>query len=325
MSSPDAPADERPPVALESAPCPLGCPAGDDAVLTGRDRIAGLPGEYRVVRCRACGLLRTSPRPTAETIGFYYPPDYGPYVGTRADAPSARPGGLVRFAKRLLDVRAHALPPLPPGRLLEIGCASGSYLQAMATAGWTVEGIEFSADAAADARRAGLDVAVGAIETVEKPEVRYDLIVGWMVLEHLHDPAGGLRKLARWAKPDAVLAFSVPDAGAATAVRLFGARWYDLHLPNHLFHYDRTTLTRLLEANGWRVERIVSHRTAANIVASAGYWLSDKGWRRLGQRLIDFPERGGRAGALALYPVAFVMAALGQTGRMTVWARRAAP
>jgi SAM-dependent methyltransferase len=321
MSSPEAKTQERLPVLLEDSVCPLGCTAGDETVLTGRDRLADLPGEYRVVRCRGCGLLRTSPRPTPETIGFYYPADYGPYVGTRLGEASAGPGRFVRLAKRLLDVRAQAVPPLPPGRMLEIGCASGAYLRAMADAGWAVEGIEFSPDAAAAARQAGLDVAVGAIETVDKPEGRYDLIVGWMVLEHLHDPAGGLRKLARWAKPGAVLAFSVPDAGAATAVRLFGARWYDLHLPNHLFHYDRKTLARLLEANGWRVDRIVGHRTAANIVASLGYWLADKGWRRLGQRLIDFPERGGRLGALALYPAALVMAALGQTGRMTVWAR----
>jgi len=48
----------------------------------------------------------------------------------------------------------------------------------------------------------------------------------------------------------------------------------------------------------------------------------DRGYKRLGQWLIDFAERGGRFGALAQFLPALVLAALGQTGRMTVWAQR---
>jgi 2-polyprenyl-3-methyl-5-hydroxy-6-metoxy-1,4-benzoquinol methylase len=309
------------PVELEESSCPIGCHEGQDIVFTGHDRISGIPGEYPVVRCRGCGLMRTSPRPTPDTIGFYYPADYGPYVGTSVAASAPQGSGLMRLARRLFDLKAHSTPPLPPGRMLEIGCASGSYLRDMLAQGWDAEGIEFSPVAAAAARESGLDVETGAIETLDKPAGRYDLIAGWMVLEHLHDPAGGLRKLARWAKPDGVLAFSVPDAGAAAA-KLFASRWYDLHLPNHLYHFDRRNLTRLLEANGWQVERIVHQRTLGNVLGSAGYWLTDKGWSRLGRRLIDIPERGGRLTTLAFFPLAWAMAALGQTGRMTVWARR---
>jgi SAM-dependent methyltransferase len=308
-------------VEIEDSACPLGCRGGDEPVLTGEDRITHLPGRHSVVRCRDCGLMRTSPRPTPATMGYYYPPEYAAYSVAPADAAATREGWFVKVAKRLLDVRANRIPPVAPGRMLEIGCASGRYLHAMAKAGWQVEGIELSAAAVAKARAAGLDVEAGALETAERPAGRFDLIVGWMVVEHLHDPAGGLRKLARWTKEGGMLAISVPDAGAATA-RMFGACWYDLHLPHHLYHYDRQNLTRLLEANGWHVERILSHRTLGNFIGSMGYWLTDRGWGRLGRTLEMFPERSGRLGALALYPLALLLAAFGQTGRMTVWARR---
>ncbi|MCG7928200.1 MAG: class I SAM-dependent methyltransferase, partial [Candidatus Thiodiazotropha taylori] len=65
-------------VELESKPCPLGCSPADEKVLTGHDRINNLPGEFDVVRCGNCGLLRTDPRPTPTSIGFYYPDDYSP-------------------------------------------------------------------------------------------------------------------------------------------------------------------------------------------------------------------------------------------------------
>lgn len=312
-------------MALETIPCPLGCQGPDEFVVTGHDRQHGLPGEFTVVRCQACGLARTSPRPTPESMGDYYPDDYGPYVGTRIAVDAAAQTGLkaraLATAKTVFDTKAHSLPDIPVGRMLEFGCASGNFLKLMADRGWDVEGVEFSPDAAEAARSLGFPVDIGALEGIEKAENSYDLVVGWMVVEHLHDPVGGLRKLARWTKPGGQLAVSVPDSGAAEA-RLFGKRWYALQLPNHLFHFDASSITKVMAASGWRVTRIQRHRTMSNLIASAGYWLEDKGWLRVGKALKDFPERGGRIGALALFPVSYVMASLNQTGRMTVWAER---
>jgi 2-polyprenyl-3-methyl-5-hydroxy-6-metoxy-1,4-benzoquinol methylase len=304
----------------------LGCPTKDEPVVRGHDLLHGLPGEFTVVRCVACGLQRTSPRPTPETVGLYYPDDYGPYQGTRVEHGGRGGRGLkarlLGIAKRIFDTKAQALPGVQPGRMLEIGCASGSFLHYMAQRGWQVEGIEYSATAAQSARALGYAVDTGTLESVEKPAHSYDLIVGWMVLEHLHQPVQSLRKLAGWARRDAMLVVSVPNAGSSES-RIFGPRWYALQLPTHLFHYDTSTITKIMQAGGWQVVRIHHHRTVANLVASTGYWLRDHGLARLGQRFIRFPETGGRLGALLMFPLALPLAWFGQTGRMTVWARRA--
>jgi 2-polyprenyl-3-methyl-5-hydroxy-6-metoxy-1,4-benzoquinol methylase len=293
-------------------------------VLSGRDLLHDLPGEFTVVECASCRLLRSDPRPTPATIGYYYPSDYGPYLGTivSAQAGSGLKAGLVSLGKRLFDTKAHAIPATTPGRLLEIGCASGSYLHAMAGQGWQVEGIEFSAEAAASARKLGYRVDAGAVETIDRDDAGFDLIAGWMVLEHLHQPLAVLRKLRLWVKPQGRLAVSVPNAGSLER-RLFGRNWYALQLPTHLYHYDPASIRKLMAAAGWRVTKIHHHRTLANLVASTGYWLRDKGQDALGQKLIDFPEKGGRVGALALFPFAWIAALFGQTGRMTVWAEPA--
>src|SRR3546814_5995859 len=62
-------------VVLEGVACPMGCPRGDEAVLTGHDRLHGLPGRFTVVRCNTCKLMRTTPRPDAATMGYYSPDD----------------------------------------------------------------------------------------------------------------------------------------------------------------------------------------------------------------------------------------------------------
>ena len=107
------------PVALERVGCPLGCPSDDELVITGRDRLHELPGEFRVVRCRGCGLMRTDPRPTLDGIDFYYPADYRPYLTTRVGTtPTAKvpSSGRVRTTIRRLPPRStplasHRLPP----------------------------------------------------------------------------------------------------------------------------------------------------------------------------------------------------------------------
>lgn len=313
-------------VEREDAPCPLGCERDDRILLTGGDRLHGSPGRFDVVECRQCGLKRTNPRPTPEAIGLYYPDDYGPYQGTTID-PAPNSGSVsfrrsaVGFAKRFFDTKAQSLPPQPAGRMLEIGCASGSFLEIMKRRGWHVEGIEYSDIAAQRAIDHGHKVTIGAIESIEMPSDQFDLVVGWMVVEHVHEPVAALRKLAQWSKPTAKLAISVPDQGAVEA-RIFGDRWYALQLPTHLYHYDADSIRKVLASGGWRVMRIERHRTLSNLVASIGYTLKDRGLTKAGDTLIAFPERGGRLGALLLFPFAWVAAKLGQTGRMTVWAEK---
>lgn len=310
-------------VKLEPVACPLCGSSLATHVLTSRDLLHDLPGIFSVVQCSVCSLKRTNPRPTAETIGYYYPSEYGAYVDPTT---VAIPGQTRNFAsrlyqnlKRFLNVRSHSIPSVAPGHLLEVGCATGVYLKEMALAGWSVEGIEFSADAAETAKSLGFPVETGALETIDRPSNAYDMITAWMVIEHLHEPLLVLTKMRQWIKPTGRLVLSVPNTGSMD-FRLFKSNWYALQLPTHLFHYDQKSLTRLLDRSGWKVVKVLHQRTLANYIGSMGYWLRSKGFVGLGEKLITFPERGGRIGALVMFPFAFFAAAFGQTGRMTVWA-----
>lgn len=309
-------------VSEEDISCPLGCQRNDEAVLAGHDLLHNLPGEYDVVKCRACGLIRTNPRPTPDSIGTYYPDDYGPYIGTQVRSTQLALGfkGKLKFlVKRIFETNAQKLPKLPPGRMLEIGCASGAFLHHMASVGWQVQGIEFSDKAAQVAARLGHSVHSGALETAPKPDEPFDLIVGWMVLEHLHDPVGGLQKLREWAVPGAWLVLSVPNAGSLE-FRLFGRKWYALQLPTHLYHFTPATLEKVLLAGGWKLEKVHHQRTLSNLIASIGYVLQDRGFPNIGRKFIEFIDRVG-VFTLVLFPVAWLLSLFGQTGRMTVWAR----
>lgn len=203
--------------------------------------------------------------------------------------------------------------------MLEIGCASGAFLHQMAGQGWQVQGIEFSEKAAQAAIQLGYDVHIGALETAPQPDAPVDLIMGWMVLEHLYDPVSGLQRLREWAAPGAWLALSIPNANSFE-FSLFKDKWYALQLPTHFYHFTPSTLEIMLAAGGWQLEKVYHQRVLSNLIASVGYVLRDKGYLKLGQNLIDYPDRAGW-GHYVVFPLAWLLSLFGQTGRMTVLAR----
>jgi SAM-dependent methyltransferase len=268
--------------------------------------------------------MRTNPRPTLDTIGFYYPDHYGPYQGTgvkmrtieRNDLPSWK-----RLVQKIFQFNNMRFPALRPGRMLEIGCASGAFMHQMAQKGWDVGGVESSSYAASNASALGYPVHAGPLETAPNPQQPYDLVVGWMVLEHLHDPILALKKIYGWTKPGGWLILSVPNAGSFEFFFLKNC-WYGLHLPNHLFHFTPRTIRNVLSFAGWEIVKIHHQRVLYNLIPSVGYALSDAGLNNgFVRELINFPENAGKKNYF-LYPLAYILASIGQTGRMTIWAKR---
>ena len=314
----ERPSDIPDEVKLEDVDCPLGCPRADEIVIdAGRDRLHGLRGTYRVVRCVHCDLLRTNPRPTPETMGHYYPSNYGPY-----HSPAKSDQTLVkRLVRRLFDERYTVVPAMPPGRALELGCASGNFLVELRQKGWAAHGIEYNPEAGMRARAEGFPVHIGQAETAPAPVEPFDFVAGWMVLEHLHDPIKVLRKLHEWTRPGAILALSVPDSGALE-MRLFGGYWYALQVPTHLFHFNRDTLAKVLDQAGWTLEHVQNQRDMWTARASIIYLTEDPtALSALARTALQTVNAAFMHGWI-WRPVAMGMAAIGQTGCMTVTARR---
>jgi SAM-dependent methyltransferase len=315
MDAPSTSAALPPGVRLEDAPCPLGCPEGDETLFQGTDTLHGLPGTFTVVRCRGCGLRRTNPRPAPESIGVYYPETYSPYAPKTAARGAV--GALLRRLR--LDGTRTLVPPVAPGRALEIGCASGAFLKKMEARGWRVSGIEPSAAAAETARKLGLTVHVGPLETAPAPDEPLDLVTASHAFEHLHQPVAAFEKLRSWSKDTGWLTCAVPDSSTALFSR-FTTSWYDLDLPRHLYHFTPETLTAALAKGGWRVERVTRQATLNGIMGTLGTALARGGWNRLGRRFSAFPDASAlvREGA---WPLATLAGLTGQSGRMAVWAR----
>jgi 2-polyprenyl-3-methyl-5-hydroxy-6-metoxy-1,4-benzoquinol methylase len=252
----------------------------------------------RIVRCESCGLVRTSPRDTLETLETVY---------TRLEDPlyDAETANRVITVKRELDFIEQFTPVT--GRLLDVGCSTGIFLAAARDRGWIVDGIEASDWAVSLAReRFGLEqIRQGFVEDIEFEPASFDVITLWDVLEHVHSPTGVLDRLNGWLKPGGLLFVNVPNVESTAAAVL--RRWWPLLLREHLWYFSPRTLDMALSKTGFRVRRTRPNRVTFSL-ANVSLRLGQYGgrvapaWRRI--------ARSGVARALTVsFPIGEMMAA----------------
>jgi SAM-dependent methyltransferase len=228
----------------------------------------------RLVRCRRCGLVYQNPRPTLAEMGQHYPAEYEPYTdyaSQRQVNPLLRRAYDYGINKRCRFITRHK----KNGRLLDVGCAAGTFLLGMRQqGGWEVEGVEPSVGTAELARRHDLKVFTGTLEEAHYPADSFDAVTMWDVLEHVHDPAGTIREIRRILKPGGVLLVRVPNLGSWDA-RLFGNTWAGLDAPRHLFVFTPSVLRRMLEEGGLPViEESSKIGSYVTFVLSVRFWMT---------------------------------------------------
>jgi 2-polyprenyl-3-methyl-5-hydroxy-6-metoxy-1,4-benzoquinol methylase len=311
-----------PEVKIESKPCPNGCDVKDNLLFYAHDRFHGLKGDFPVVKCGNCDLVRTNPRPDLNSLAYYYPDDYGPYKSTLVNLGENEKEIplLKKIVRKIFDTKSTALPKLKPGKMLEVGCASGSFMHKMAKEGWDVCGIEFSESAADMARKLGYKVHTGPLETAPDDYSKIDMVAMWVVIEHLSDPVSAVKKIHSYLNEDGWFCLSTHNV-RSYMFKKFKEDYYDNHIPNHLYHFSDATLTDFLEKNGFSVEKVIHNRLLQNLTGSIAFrLLSRNPESKLAQKLLNLDTRI----LYFFFPITWFLSLIGHTGRMTIWARKKA-
>ena len=69
------------------APCKVCGNMEFDLLFNGKDRIHYLPGEFKLYRCRDCGLILVYPQLLDEELKSYYPDNYYSYENSNNITP----------------------------------------------------------------------------------------------------------------------------------------------------------------------------------------------------------------------------------------------
>jgi len=261
------------------------CPACGSAERTTlheglQDRFFGTRGSWTLRRCASCNSAYLDPRPTTRTIDrayeHYYTHDPGPddahrttparrlrravrngYVNTTLGyslRPSVRGARLLVAPFPTRRRRAHRilrnLPYVEGGRLLDVGCGTGSLLQTLRAGGWQVEGVEPDPRSAAFARACGLIVHELTFQEASFPAGSFDAITMNHVLEHLPDPVDALRRCHRLLVPGGLFWAATPNL-ASPCYRTYSVDWVGLDAPRHLVIWSPESLAQALDRAGF--------------------------------------------------------------------------
>jgi len=204
-----------------------------------------------ILQCRDCGLGST------ETSGFdpaaYYTGDYfsGGHSDGYADYLGAEPVLRREFARSVDFIRRYR----GGGKLLELGCAYGFFLQE-AAGHFDVTGIELAAEAAEHGRHAGLNVLTGAADAATLARVGHvDVIVLFDVIEHLPEPRETLALCCQHLNPGGIIVITTGDFSSAVA-RVAGARWRLMTPPQHLWFFTPASMRAMSASLGLTVEHV---------------------------------------------------------------------
>lgn len=209
---------------------------------------------FTLLHCPQCGLYRTIlPGSYRRFLQRYYAKGYFTGSRTRAgyadyldDSPIIR-----RNAHNYLHLILHHHPS--GRRLLDVGCATGMFLEVAQSHHFKVSGIDVSAYAVTQAKKTfNHQVKLGSLSTVKFPPRSFDVITMFDVFEHLHHPDKDLTRCHHLLKSDGLLVINTGNTNSFLA-KLEGPKWHFFIPPQHLYFYSDINLKQLLELRGFKV------------------------------------------------------------------------
>lgn len=272
---------------------PLNCPVCNSNTL--RSKPFGYYFNQRwlgAYECRECAVIFIHPQPTQEELKQLYSREYFEgdfrcgHAGSYFDEDTVDKLSDNNFIKKIKQYKSK-------GKLLEIGCAGGIFLNTARKEGYEVYGVEYSDDAAELARnKFNLDVVTGELkEGMFQPEM-FDIVFMGDVIEHLPDPMNTLKLINSILKISGILVIVCPMQTNTIFSRL-GFKLFEIikkdatvHLPPyHLFEYRPKSLSWLFQSAGFKIIKIDQSTIRPDKISLRGPF-----YQRILKKIFQYPN-----------------------------------
>lgn len=224
----------------EIRPCP-GCHGRSSSAL-------GSANRYEIRDCSGCGTIFTAGLPAQSEAK-----DYEDFYSDARDVP-VPPFVLVRLEQTVASLEQYR----SLNRWLDIGCGTGTLLQALANRGWHPVGTEVAPAAVDNVRARGFETHLGETGELDLADGDFDVISLTEVVEHLHDPDSVVCDAARLVRPGGGIYLTTPN-GRSLSARMLHGRWSVVTPPDHLQLFSPGGLGAVLTRAGFVVRRTWAH------------------------------------------------------------------
>lgn len=219
--------------------------------------------ERKIFTCKDCGLQYLDPQLNDEELKKLYAENYYRAWGVSGTSENQITRQMKRatFQLRLASINQF----VRSGKVLDVGCATGYFLEVAKEEGFEPFGVEFSAYSAQIAKKIFGDDSIfcGTLEQCDFPDLMFDVIAMSDLIEHVKDPHVTLTKASQLLKNDGVIMIMTPNTNTLSH-KLMGKRWTHYKL-EHFYYFNLSSLRILAEKCGLEVVYFEKSKKAMNI------------------------------------------------------------
>ena len=197
------------------------------------------------VRCESCTLVMINPRPIFKDVLNTYNHQYSGSYAIKGEKKLRRCRRWVnRVKSKYID----------HGRWLDVGCSVGFVVKAAIEAGYEGYGTDVE-DWGIKYGRDTLqlpNLRQGILEEQKFPDHFFQIISLYDVIEHVPDINSLVKELKRILAVNGVIDIITPDIGHWRTPRDLSS-WNEIKPSEHLYYFDKNTLSLLLEKHGLKI------------------------------------------------------------------------
>lgn len=211
-----------------------------------------LSGEnFAIFSCDSCGLMITQPTPALDKLADYYEsPDYISHSNQKQ--------GLFNqvyqiIRKITLKRKLRLIRKYTRGdSVLDIGCATGEFLNYCALRGMNATGIEPNRKAREFAKQQYRLKVEDEQYLSNLRDASFSVITMWHVMEHVPDINERMATIYRLLADDGVAFIALPNPNSYDAL-YYNEFWAAWDVPRHLYHFTREAFNFMAEKFQFRV------------------------------------------------------------------------
>ncbi|MEM7109202.1 MAG: class I SAM-dependent methyltransferase [Bacteroidota bacterium] len=220
--------------------------------------------EFALSKCLTCGFLFTNPRPTEDHLSKYY--QSSEYISHQNKTHTLINKVYSIARKYTLKWKLNLISRyVEKGKLLDIGCGTGHFLQTMQKAGWQTWGVEPDATARKMAKQlVGNNLVHNDLNAL--PQKKFDVITLWHVLEHISELNHQLNQIKQLLIRRGRLFIAVPNHKSFDA-DYYQNFWAGYDVPRHLYHFDKDTMSKVSKKIGLKIVDVLPMKLDAYYVS----------------------------------------------------------
>jgi 2-polyprenyl-3-methyl-5-hydroxy-6-metoxy-1,4-benzoquinol methylase len=192
------------------------------------------------------GLIYQKVAPTVAQMEDYADKEYS--AGVYRDYVSAAPLKKATFERRIRILERLGAK----GRLLDVGCACGFFIEVALEHGFDAYGVEFSAQAVSMAApEIQPRITIGDVNLLRnRLTEQFDVVVAFDIIEHTQNPLQFLADIRQVLRPGGWLLLATPDTGHFLRY-VMGRNWPMLQPMQHTFLFSKLAMRLVLEKSGY--------------------------------------------------------------------------